>query len=295
MSVASMTGFARCEGGADDVSFVWELRSVNGKGLDLKIRLPQGFEAIESEVRRLAAARLTRGNVQISLQVRRGEERPDFSLNEAMLEQMLALTRRLVDGGHAAPPTADGLLAIRGVIDVADSSVGAEALAERHELALARFGEALERLCEARREEGAALKAILDQRIAELHDLVMRAEADPARRPQTIRARLAAQVAEILQAAEGLDDQRLHAEVALLATRADIREELDRLRTHLDAAAALLSSGGPIGRRLDFLSQEFNRESNTICSKSNAASLTAIGVEMKVVVDQFREQVQNLE
>ncbi len=295
MPVQSMTGFARHEGDTDGIDFAWELRSVNGKGLDLRLRLPPGFEAIEAEIRRLAAARLTRGNIQASLQLRRDDELPMFSVNEAMLDQVLALSSRLVAGGHAGPPSSDGILAIKGIVEVAERTLTPEAREMRQKGVAQGFLAVVEQLVTAREAEGLALSEILALRLSEIAALVQRAEDDPSRSPECIRQRLRGQIGELVDADERLDEGRLHQEAATLAARADIREEIDRLRAHVEAARALLATGGPIGRRLDFLSQEFNRESNTICSKSNSTSLTAIGLELKVVIDQFREQVQNIE
>ncbi len=295
MPVQSMTGFARTEGQTSGVEFVWELRSVNGKGLDLRLRLPQGFEALEAPLRRRTAEVLSRGNIQANLQVKREEETPAFIVNEAMLDRIVSLSNRLTEAGHATRPTADGILAIKGVIDVAEK-LPEDDLREAREAAVAvGFSAVLIRLVAAREDEGRALEQVLSQRLDEIAALVARAEADPARSSAAIRERLATQVKALLEADDRLDEQRLHQEAAIMAAKADIREEIDRLAAHVDAARGLLAGGGPIGRRLDFLSQEFNRESNTICSKSNAASLTAIGLELKVIVDQFREQVQNLE
>ena len=295
MPVASMTGFARFEGVIDDTDFVWELRSVNGKGLELRLRLPQGFEAIENEVRKLAGAKLTRGNVQISLSLRKTDDAPVFTVNEAMLAQVLVLTERLIAGGHAVTPTADGLLAIKGIIDVAETVVDPERDVERRSAILDGFSQVLDQLVSAREAEGALLRSLLDGRLDEMLLLVAAAEKDPARTTEAIRKRLADQIQLLMGTGAGLDEARLHQEVAVIAAKADIREELDRLGAHVEAARALLAAGGPVGRRLDFLSQEINRESNTVCSKSNATSLTAIGLELKVLVDQFREQVQNIE
>lgn len=295
MSVQSMTGFARHEEATDGVDFAWELRSVNGKGLDLRLRLPPGFEAIEADTRRLAAARLTRGNIQASLQLRRDDELPVFTVNEAMLDQVLSLSSRLVADGHAGPPSSDGILAIKGIVEVAERTLAPEAREMRQKGVAQGFLAAVEKLVAAREAEGLVLSEILSLRLGEIAALIERAEDDPSRSPETIRQRLRGQIGELLDADERLDEGRLHQEAAILAARADIREEIDRLRAHVEAASALLATGGPIGRRLDFLSQEFNRESNTICSKSNSTSLTAIGLELKVVIDQFREQVQNIE
>ncbi|MBO0906211.1 YicC/YloC family endoribonuclease [Jiella sonneratiae] len=295
MAVRSMTGFARTEVESAAGSFVWELRAVNGKGLDVRFRLPQGMEHLEPELRRVLAATISRGNLQASLQWRRETGGPSLVVNEAMLQNVLAMSGKLVAEGHAAPPTADGLLSIKGLIDIAEEAPGDGAAEARDAAVLAGFKDALARLEDVRREEGAALAGVLSGRLAEISGLVERAEADPARSVEAIRRRLSEQVSTLMAASEDLDPARLHQEAAILAAKADIREEIDRLAAHLSAASALLAAGGVIGRRLDFLSQEFHRESNTICSKSNAASLTAIGLELKVVVDQFREQVQNIE
>ena len=295
MAVRSMTGFARAEVETDAGSFVWELRAVNGKSLDVRYRLPQGLEHLEGELKRLVAATVTRGNLQANLQWRREPGVARLVVNEEMLARVLAMSGKLVADGHAAPPTADGLLAIKGLIDVAEQTLDETGAEARDRAVVAGFDEALSRLEAVRREEGAALAAILAARLAEIADLAERADKDPSRTTEAIRRRLKEQVEALIGASEDLDAGRLHQEAALMAAKADIREEIDRLRAHLAAAEALLSAGGVIGRRLDFLSQEFHRESNTICSKSNAATLTAIGLDLKVVVDQFREQVQNIE
>ncbi|SDO03469.1 YicC/YloC family endoribonuclease [Aureimonas jatrophae] len=296
MSLRSMTGFARVERDGAPSGFVWELRSVNGKGLEIRLRLPPGFEELEADIRRLAAGALGRGNVQVSLAHRRdpGVEVPGFRVNEALLTDLLRLSDALVSEGRAAPPSADGLLALRGVIEVADAEPAA-ALSEQRDEILAAFQEALVALRRSRETEGRSLLAVLNVRLDRIEELTNQAEAHPARSIEAIRARLADQVALLRGAADGLDEARLHQEAALIATRADIREELDRLTAHVAAARELLSLDEPVGRRLDFLSQEFNREANTLCAKSNATALTAIGLDLKLSVDQFREQVQNIE
>lgn len=292
--VASMTGFARAEANHGDWRIVWELRSVNGKSLDVRLRLPAGLESLELDARRKPAAYLTRGNIQMSLQLQRGAVAPQRAINRQALMAYVAEARWLVTEGHASPPTADGLLALKGVLDAAPDDAP-EAEAELASAALETLDNALQELAAARAAEGAEIAGVLLRRLDEMGALAAAAEADPARTPDAIRARLRSQVEVLLAATATVDEGRLAQEAALLATRADIREELDRLNAHIAAARALLSEGGAIGRRLDFLSQEFNRESNTLCAKSNAASLTAIGLQLKVVVDQFKEQVQNIE
>ena len=246
-------------------------------------------------MRQAIQKRFSRGSVQASLTLSRlGIAAPPV-VNEAFLRDVAGLARRLQDEFGVAPATADGLLALRGVLEVAEAAEDETARAALDSAILAALDAALAALEAARRDEGAALGDLLLGHLGEIEALTRRAEADPSREPAAIRARLAEQVALLTGAAQPLDEARLTMEAAFLATRADIREEIDRLTTHVASGRALLSAGGPVGRKLDFLSQEFNRESNTLCSKSNAAAVTAIGLELKAVVDQFREQVQNLE
>ncbi|WP_062234564.1 YicC/YloC family endoribonuclease [Aureimonas sp. N4] len=296
MPVRSMTGFARFEGLADGAGFVWELRSVNGKGLELRLRLPQGFERIEADARRILSSALSRGNLQISLSLDRPENAlPAFSINQTFLNEILRLSDELVRAGHATSPSADGLLALRGVIEVTDEAHQPEWFEARGPSVLEGLKAAVAALVAAREQEGEALRTLLVARLNEMEALVGQALEDPSRAPEALAARLRQQVMDLLGADALLDTARLHQEAAVMATKIDIREEIDRLTTHIAAARGLLADGGAIGRKLDFLSQEFNRESNTICSKSHAASLTAIGLQLKVVIDQFREQVQNIE
>lgn len=295
MALQSMTGFARAAGEHDGTAIAWELRSVNGKGLEVRLRLPSGHDRLEPSVRQQVQRRFTRGNLQATLSMSTGGRLVQPVVNDAFLKDLAGLARRLEDQYGCQPATADGLLALRGVLEVPEDALGEEERALLDAAVLAVLGRALDALEVARKEEGEALRALLTGQLDAIAALASRAEADPAREPAAIRARLAEQVKLLIDAAPSLDETRLNQEAAFLATKADIREELDRLGTHVASARALLAEGGPVGRRLDFLAQEFNRESNTLCSKSNAASLTAIGLELKAVVDQFREQVQNLE
>ena len=295
MALSSMTGFARGQGVAGTYAWAWELKSVNSKGLDVKLRLPPGWDAIEAPVRAKASAALSRGSVFANLTVSRQNAAPAVRVNEPVLAAVLAMLKVLAGKVDAAPPTLDGILSLKGVIEVSEAE---ESEAERAvaEIAIvAGFVQALKGLAEMRRIEGDALGKILTGRLSEIAELTARAEATPGRKPEAIKARLAEKIAELLDGSQRFDTDRLHQEAILLATKADIREELDRLVAHVAQGKKLISDGGPIGRKLDFLAQELNRESNTLCSKANDLELTNIGLDLKAVVEQFREQVQNLE
>lgn len=294
--VSSMTGFGRADGREGTARWSWELRSVNGKGLDVRLRLPVGFDALEAPCREVVTRRLTRGNVTVGLSLQRDQSEATPQVNEAALSAVLsaleALRRRLPE---AAPVSLDGILNQRGVVEWKEPE---EDEAERAALLTAMKASletGLDALVGMRRSEGKAIEAVLRGQLAKIAELREAAEAAPCRSLEAIRARLTAQVEALLETGTGLDAARLHQEAALLATKADVREELDRLKAHVDAALELLDGGGAIGRRLDFLAQEFNREANTLCSKSNGTELTAIGLELKAVIDQMREQIQNLE
>ncbi|KQT06464.1 MULTISPECIES: YicC/YloC family endoribonuclease [unclassified Rhizobium] len=296
MPLQSMTGFARREGTSGRYRWAWELRSVNGKGLDLRLRLPTGTEHLETDVRRLIAESFSRGNMQVNLSVSTSEAGVETVVNQGALAAVLSLREQLRDVIDPAPLRLDTLLSIRGIVDFREPEEQEGERAARDADLLSGLHLALADMTTMRQAEGEALRKVLLEQIETIEMLTRQIEADPSRSVQSISVRLAGQVAIILEgAATSIDQDRLYGEVALLAAKADIREELDRLRTHVTAARDLLRKGGPVGRKLDFLSQEFNRESNTICSKSNAASVTAAGIELKVVIDQFREQVQNLE
>ena len=295
MALSSMTGFARGHGVAGSYAWAWELKSVNSKGLDLKLRLPPGWEAIEPGVRARASEILSRGSVFANLTVSREGAAPVARINEPALNAVLAALKGLEGKVAGAPPSLDGILSLKGVMEVSEAEESEDERSAAEVAVVAGFGQALKRLAEMRRTEGQALGKILSARLSEIGALAARAEASPGRKPEAIKARLAEQVAELLEASQRFDADRLHQEAIMLATKIDIREELDRLAAHVAQAKKLLADGGPIGRKLDFLSQELNRESNTLCSKANDLELTNIGLELKAVVEQFREQVQNLE
>jgi len=295
MTLQSMTGFARVEGTSGRTRWAWELRSVNGKGLDLRLRLPPGFEALEADVRRLAGEAFARGNLQIGLAASVAEAQVEAVVNQGALSAVLALREQLAGMVDPAPLKLDTLVSMRGVVDFREVEESEAERAARDADIRTGFAEAVRCLAAMRRKEGAALAGVLLGQVARIEALTETIEADPSRSVSAIAERLATQVAMLMQGGTALDRDRLHQEAALLATKADLREEIDRLKAHVRAARELIAEGGPIGRKLDFLAQEFNRESNTICSKSNAAAVTAAGIELKVVIDQFREQVQNLE
>ncbi|MCB1460683.1 MAG: YicC family protein [Nitratireductor sp.] len=300
MALQSMTGFSRAQGSVSlpqggEAHWVWEIRSVNGKGLDFRLRLPPGLESIENDCRKLAAGAFSRGNLQASLQYDKRNSTALPVVNEAALAAILTHVERLRIELGSLPPAAETILSMKGVLEIAETGESEEAVEMRNAALLAGLDQALRELVVMRSSEGRAIAQVLVGHVAEIARLTAAVEVDPSRQPAAIRERLAQQLALILDADSRLDPQRLHQEAAILATKADLREEIDRLKAHVDAANLLLKSPGPSGRKLDFLAQEFNRECNTICSKSNAASVTALGLEMKVVIDQFREQVQNLE
>lgn len=290
-----MTGFARAEQRTGSVSVVIEIKSVNNKGLDIRLRHSPGHEALDPPVRRMIQQRFTRGSFQVNV----GVEVEDLSLqpriNEQFLSRLIELSSELVTTHSTNPPSADGLMAIRGVIEMPEGELDDATRQTVLDAATKAMQQGLDDLEQARLAEGRALEEVLSGRVDEIDRLVTQAETDPARSKEAIAERLQKHVQMLLDASDTLDSARLHAEAALLATKADIREELDRLHAHVEAARELLSKGGAVGRKLDFLAQEINRESNTLCSKSNAVSITAIGLELKLTIDQFREQIQNVE
>jgi uncharacterized protein (TIGR00255 family) len=295
MALSSMTGFARGHGVTGSYGWAWELKSVNAKGLELRLRLPPGWDAVEGPVRGRAADVLSRGTIHGNLSVTREGVAPVVRVNEAVLSAVLATLRDLAGRIAAAPPTLDGILALKGVVEVSDQDESEEERQAAEAAVIAGFDGALAGLAEMRRHEGETLGRLLSARLAEIAALAARAESAPGRRPEAIKARLAEQIAAVLGSSDRFDADRLHQEAVLIATKGDIREELDRLASHVEQARKLLAQGGAVGRRLDFLAQELNRESNTLCAKANDIELSNIGLELKSVVEQFREQVQNLE
>jgi len=289
-----MTGFARAQGEAHGISWVWEIKSVNGRALDLRLRLGPGFDSLEPELRAGLTQRFRRGNFSANLAVTRTAP-PALRVNREALAQLVALINELTGEIEAAPPRLDGLLALRGVVETVEDEDEALTAARCSEV-LRSWAGALDRLAAARAEEGGRIAILLRCQLDEMAALAATAAASAAAQPAAIRERLLAVLANLVGAgAPAAPEERVAQEVALLAARSDIREEIERLRAHIEQAGELLQEGEAIGRRLDFLCQELNREANTLCSKSADIELTRTGLALKAVIEQFREQVQNIE
>jgi len=291
-----MTGFSRSEGQKDTRAWTWELKSVNGRGLDVRCRLPSGFEGLEQPVRDRVAARCKRGSIAVTLTVIRAEGDGGYRINQAVLAELLAtlpqIRKQVPD---AATPSIDGLLGLRGVIEPIEDALDDEAKAAMEAAMLADLKTALDALATMRGDEGARLAPALRSRLDDIARLTAAAEELAALQPAAIRKRLKAQIEELIADVPAIPEERLAQEAAILMNKADMREELDRLKAHGEAARALMRANGAVGRKLDFLCQEFNREANTLCSKSQDVELTRIGIELKAAIEQLREQVQNIE
>ncbi|MEC9345468.1 MAG: YicC/YloC family endoribonuclease [Pseudomonadota bacterium] len=293
MSLVSMTGFARVDGHCGAWDWILEVRSVNGRGLDLRFRMPSGLDAVEQGARKLLQARLGRGNVSVSLNMQSTARGDSYRVNEAWLAQLAEVARTHAPDGRIDPAS---LLSVRGVVEAVDQDDAADdGVAERDAAILESFRAAVEQIDRARREEGARLAAILSEVVDGIEALVNAAEATDAARPEARKARLQKALSELLEQSPPVAEDRLAQELAIQFTRSDVREEIDRLRAHIGQARDLLVAPDPVGRRFDFLSQEFNREANTLCSKSGDVALTRVGMDLKVAIDRLREQVQNLE
>lgn len=289
-----MTGFARLDGAHDDARWTWELKTVNGRGLEARFRLPPGFDFLEPDLKKRLSAKVSRGSVNTNLTLRTGASTTQFRLNEQALDQVLPMLDALALRIDCEKPRPENVLNIRGVVDQVEADTDEDARAALAAAIAVSFDEAVERLNEARRSEGAAMAAVLSEQFDQIEKLVAAARAEDEVTPAAIQKRLKDQIDTML--ADGtIADDRLAQEAALLAVKADIREELDRLDAHVAAARAHFKEGGAIGRKLDFLSQEFNREANTLCSKAPSMALKRIGLNLKSVIDQMREQIQNVE
>lgn len=293
MTISGMTGFGRAEGALGDWSWAAEARSVNGRNLEVRFRGPPGFEGLERAARDGAQARFQRGQLTVGVQAKHSEGAGSVRLNLEQLERYLAAGAPYVASGQAAAPSLDGLLALRGVIEVTDAVEDPDAHAAIEAAMAASIAAALDGLADGRAEEGRALQGVLDGLVTRIGELTAKASALADGQPLIIKARFEKRLTEL--AGEAVSEERILQEAAAMAVKADVQEELDRLRGHVDAARALLKADGGVGRRLDFLTQEFMREANTLCSKSASGALTAVGLDLKATIEQFREQVQNVE
>jgi uncharacterized protein (TIGR00255 family) len=294
MALSGMTGFARREGALGAWTWSVEARSVNGRNLETRFRGPPGFDGLERVAREAAQARFQRGQVTVGAQARRSDSAGAVRINTEQLERYIDLAERYVRQGRAALPAMDGLYGLRGVVEAADDTDDAEARAAIEAAMAACLAEAMDGLKSARQEEGTALTPILTGQIDRIEALVAQAETEAAGQTGAVKERFARRLGELLEDKANLDALVVQ-EAAVQAAKADVREELDRLTSHVVAARALIAGDAAAGRRLDFLSQEFMREANTLCSKSATIPLTTIGLELKAVIDQFREQVANVE
>lgn len=290
-----MTGFAREDGAVGRYSWFWEVRTVNGRGRDIRLRLPTGHEELESKCRVLVADRIIRGNCNLTLKIERVTGNQVIKINENALKQISRAMRKAELFLEAGPPTMDGILALRGVLEIVEPEHAPHELEELHEAVLDSLQKALAKVQSARLDEGRHLYKAISSQIDQIEDRVEIIKNSKSRSVENIRKRLDEQLKKLLDADTGLAEERLYQEAVLLASRADIEEELVRLDAHIASARELLAVEGAVGRKLDFLAQEFNREANTICSKSNAIDVTNAGLEIKTLIDQMKEQVQNIE
>jgi len=292
--IHSMTAYASKTGAAHGATWIWEMRGVNARGFDVRLRLPDGFDGLEATLRTQLKAALTRGNVTVSLRLQRDETAQDLAVDEAQLDRVLAALDQVQDRAFAmgvtlGQPTAADVLAQRGVVIQGGQGADEDALAAA---LIADIPGLISDFVDMRAKEGAALQTVLNGQLNEIAGHVAASTTAVATRKdaraEAFRAAVARVVAEV-------EEDRLAQELAILAVKQDVTEELDRLNAHVAAAHAMIADKRPMGRKLDFLAQEFNREANTLCSKSQNAALTAIGLDLKAVIDQMREQIQNVE
>ncbi len=291
-----MTGFARTEGAEGSHIWSWEVKSVNGKGLDMRCRMPHGFDELEQAARAMVSKRFKRGNFNLALSLSLEQDGVQYRINRDLLEQLINAAKEFEAGDNVFdPPRIDNLLGVRGVVEQADSLASEAEMKALKATILGNLGEAIDALAVMRAEEGGRMKTVLEAHLKNIAALCAAAKETAEAQPEAIKQKLSEQISELLGPERSLPEDRLLQETAILITKSDVREELDRLEAHLQAAGALLKDGDGVGRKLDFLCQEFNREANTICSKAADVALSRIGLELKAVVEQFREQVQNIE
>ncbi len=295
VSIASMTGFARTSGAVGEFLWTWELKSVNGRSLDVRCRVPQGFEALDGIVRQTAAELLKRGNLTVNLNVDEAAARGRLSVNRGALDQIMSLIAEMQGKVAGSPPSIDGILGLKGVLELETPPVSEEVLTQRQQAVEIGLRQAMTELGAMRRVEGTRLAGIVLAHLDEVERLRVAAAASAGAQPANIRLRLEDQLKQLMPEGIPVDPDRLIQELAIIAGRADVREEIDRLAAHVEAARDLIKKGGAVGRKLDFLCQEFNREANTLCSKAADLALTNLGIELKAAIEQLREQIQNIE
>jgi len=299
MALISMTGFASNKGTSGDYDWLFEVKSVNGKSLDLRTRTPHGLDGLELELRKLASKYFRRGNLQLNLQMNRAQGETALAVNEAALEAILKVAEPLQKRLGSPPINVENLLGLRGVLEVAEPLEDEQAIHSRHDALIESAKEVFAALANMRAEEGQRIEKVITGQISKIEKLTIAARDCPQRQPEALKSRLQEQIQKLLETGEKLDPDRLHAEAIVIATRADVQEELDRLFAHIEAARELIEAGATVkegvGRKLDFLAQELNREANTLCSKASCKELSHIGLDMKTTIDQLREQVQNIE
>ena len=295
MTLKSMTGFGRAEGAEGDVTWHWELRSVNGKGLDIRVRMPTGYEDLETAIRKTASALFKRGNCTLNLNIKREQGAVQVQLNEAVFDQVLKASKRAAELAGQDTPDISVLMGMRGVLETVEIEESEAARLKRIQEMEASFVVALNAVIAAREREGVHLAGIVAEQVDRIEGITQKISKLPSRHPDHIKARLREGLSRILDEASSLDEGRLYQEAAILAQKGDVEEELKRLEAHITEARGFLNSDVPVGRQLDFLAQEFNREANTLCSKSNNTEMSKLGLELKAVIEQLREQIQNIE
>lgn len=295
MTLSSMTGFGRAEGHYEHYSWVWEIRSVNGKGLDVRMRIPPGLDAFDQFIKTTIKKEITRGSINVLLQLSKEETDTDVKVNEAALDKLIGVAKKASVDHDLPMPSLDSLLSIRDVVEITTTEDNENQISERNDILKKSFIEALSELKSSRQDEGLATRKMLSDVIDQVEDLLNQAEEIANNQPSLLKEKFEEKVSALFDNKQGIDKDRLAQEIVLLATKADTKEETDRLRAHIASARTMLDAKGTIGRKMDFLTQEFNREANTLCSKSSDIALTNIGLSLKTAIDQIREQVQNVE
>ena len=295
MTMNSMTGFARGAGAAHGHQWNWEIKSVNNKGLDVRTRLPAFLDGYDLEVKKFVSSALSRGSIFVALNVETEEDEGALVVNERRLDALADIAAKFEGRAGVAPATFDGLLAVKGVLELTTKELSETELKELRDQLNASLKSVIDELKSARADEGARMQSVLTGQLDQIEALAKRARQQAGDRTQAMQDRFRQQLSKLENIEKPVPEERLVQELALLAVKADIQEELDRLDCHVEEARSLLAAKKPVGRRLDFLCQEFNREANTLCSKSGDSKLTKIGLDLKVLIDQFREQVQNIE